>query len=441
MGMFSRLHYTPALLVLVVYFPAAILGLLAFKDKYSISLLVILFVFLIVYFFSYAWIAVVANKARCWLARGWGFNFGLFLYFVSVAYLIVIAYAIFTAESVPLIVALSGGTEMDIASARAGFFSSREGLESVIRYFSFIASRAVIPMVILYLFFWRISFRFYFLFAVIFVYSLTLEKVVPVFAMLPLLIFYLFNRRYLSCVSIVFSMFILILLISWVSYGGVNKKYLSEDSVNYPSASSLQFPDDVLIKGPVDNPERLYLKCVVPLLFLTKENFDCFDSVYTLDLVLLDRVFWVPYITAYDWLVFQDVGLGGRLTMGRSVSFVHYLFGEPKMQLEKIIYAYQRGASPGGAGTANTLFLVDAKLAFGWPGVVVYSFVLACCAAIIFSSPNVVLKFSSINSFLVAIVSPLTATLLSGGLAIFVILALLIPSDKSDACDEVMVRQ
>jgi hypothetical protein len=92
-------------------------------------------------------------------------------------------------------------------------------------------------------------------------------------------------------------------------------------------------------------------------------------------------------------------------------------------------------------GPANTLFLVDAKLAFGWPGVFVYSFVLACCAAIVFSSSNVVLKFSSINSFLVAIVSPLSATLLSGGLAIFVILALLLPSDKSAPCDEVMVRQ
>lgn len=360
---------------------------------------------------------------------------------VSLVYLIVTFYAIITAEAVPLIVALSGGAEMDIANARANFLSSREGFESVIRYVSFVASRAVVPMVVLYLFFWKSVFRFYFLCAVIFIYSLTLEKVVPVFAMLPLLIFYAFNRRIFSCISVVFFMVGLVFVLSWVSYGGVHGHHAPEGAKNESFSSSLKFPESVIIKGPVGNPERLYLKCVVPRMLLANKRSDCFESTYVLGLVLIDRVFWVPYITAYDWLVFQDVGLGGRLTMGRSVSFVHYLFGEPKMQLEKIIYAYQRGASPGGAGTANTLFLVDAKLAFGWPGVVVYSFVLACCAAIIFSSSNVVLKFSSINSFLVAIVSPLTATLLSGGLAIFVILALLLPSDKSAPCDEVMVRQ
>lgn len=430
MTILCHLRYVPIFLVLAVYLPAALLGAFVFEDKYAISLLLILFLFSAIYVLGYRWAAIAAEKVRGILARNRVFNFGVFLAFVSLVYLIVTAYAIVTAEAVPLIVALSGGSEMDIAHARASFLSSRDGFESIIRYVSFIASRAIIPMVVLYLFFWRSSLRFYFLIAVMFIYSLTLEKVVPVFAMLPLLMFYFFYRRYFACFSVVCSVVLLVIFLSWVSYGGLHEEHVLKDSGGQSVGSSLQFPEGVLIKGPADNSERLYLKCVVPLMLSTKKNFDCFESTYTLHLVLVDRIFWVPYITAYDWLVFQDVGLEGRLTMGRSVSFVHRLFGEPKMQLEKIIYAYQRGASPGGAGTANTLFLVDAKLAFGWLGVALYSLMFVFCAAVIFSSSNIVLRLASINSFLVAVVSPLTATLLSGGLAIFVILALFLPSDE-----------
>ncbi|WAC44787.1 hypothetical protein OU997_00875 [Pseudomonas sp. SL4(2022)] len=440
MNTLNFLRYIPIFLVLAVYLPASILGIFAFQDRYALNLLLILFLFLAIYLIGYRWAAIATDAIRSILSRGRVLNFGLFLAFVSLVYLIVTAYAIVTADAVPLIVAFSGGSEMDIANARASYLSSREGYESIIRYVSFIASRAIIPMVVLYLFFWRNELRFFFLIAVMFIYSLTLEKVVPVFAMLPLFVFYFLSRQFLACFYVFLSIFSLIFLLSWISYGGLHEGQVIEDSRNQSVSSSLQFPEGVLIKGPVENSERLYLKCVVPLMFLNKEDFDCFDSAYTLDLVLVDRVLWVPYITAYDWLVFQDVGLKGRLTMGRSVSLVHRLFGEPKMQLEKIIYAYQRGASPGGAGTANTLFLIDAKLAFGWLGVVIYSFVLVFCAAIIFSSSNLVLKLASINSFLVVVVSPLTATLLSGGLAIFVILALFLPSDDSASNDEIAVR-
>jgi hypothetical protein len=99
--------------------------------------------------------------------------------------------------------------------------------------------------------------------------------------------------------------------------------------------------------------------------------------------------------------------------------------GEPRLQLEQKVYAYQFGESPGGAGASNTVFFVDAKLAFGWLGVIVYCLIFPLFAAAIFSSENEVAKVASITSFFTASVSPLTATLLSGGLAFYVAIALL----------------
>jgi hypothetical protein len=103
------------------------------------------------------------------------------------------------------------------------------------------------------------------------------------------------------------------------------------------------------------------------------------------------------------------------------------------MPLEKMVYVYEFGASPGGQGASNTVFFVDAKLAFGWIGVIGYCLLFTFCAACIFSSGSRVLIASSIVCFLVASMSSLTATLLSGGLFIYVVLAFLLFDGKANS--------
>jgi hypothetical protein len=147
---------------------------------------------------------------------------------------------------------------------------------------------------------------------------------------------------------------------------------------------------------------------------------------------IVNRAVWVPYVTAYDWLKFQDDRLGGGITLGRSIGVVAWLSGQPRVQLEQMVYVYQFGESPGGAGASNTVFFVDAKLAFGWIGAVVYCLIFPLLAAAVFSSENDLAKVASTTSFFTAAVSPLTATLLSGGLAFYVAISLLARS-KLDA--------
>jgi hypothetical protein len=151
---------------------------------------------------------------------------------------------------------------------------------------------------------------------------------------------------------------------------------------------------------------------------------------------VVNRAVWVPYVTAYDWLKFQDDVLGGGITFGRSIGVVAWLSGQPRVQLEQRVYAYQFGESPGGAGASNTVFFVDAKLAFGWPGAILYCLLFPLLAAAVFSSANEVAKVASVTSFFTAALSPLTATLLSGGLGFYIAISLLARTGHTEEASE-----
>jgi hypothetical protein len=140
---------------------------------------------------------------------------------------------------------------------------------------------------------------------------------------------------------------------------------------------------------------------------------------------IVNRMVWIPYITAYDYLRFQDEVLGGRLVLGRSIGLVSWLMGDSRLNLERMVYRYEFGASPHAGGASNTVFFVDAKVNFGWLGAVLYSALFVFFAAIVFSSDNPVAQVSSLSSFFAASLSSLSGTLLSGGLFFFVVISLL----------------
>jgi hypothetical protein len=150
-----------------------------------------------------------------------------------------------------------------------------------------------------------------------------------------------------------------------------------------------------------------------------------YSAVLDQVLWIVNRVAWIPYVTAYDWLKFHDDVLGGKLTLGRQIGIFSRLTGQPRLALEQMVYQYQYGTSPGAGGASNTVFLVDAKLAFGWLGVLVYCVAFTSFAAIVFTSANPVAQIASVTSFFTAALSPLTATLLSGGLFFYLAVALL----------------
>jgi hypothetical protein len=117
--------------------------------------------------------------------------------------------------------------------------------------------------------------------------------------------------------------------------------------------------------------------------------------------------------------------LGGKLTLGRQIGILSRLMSTPRLLLEQMVYQYQYGASPGGGGASNTVFFVDAKVAFGWLGVIAYCMAITLFAAIVFTSVNPVAQIASVTGFFTAALSPLTATLLSGGLFFYLAISVL----------------
>ncbi|MGE6791816.1 hypothetical protein ACQKFS_07300 [Pseudomonas guineae] len=421
----------PVCLVGLFYFPASLLGLYFFRDQEAVELFFLILLFSVVYFSSYNFF----SRVFLFLARKTSHLFSVsnvFWYRLSfLAFFIYAAslgYVIYLADAVPAMVALKGGTLMDIAQARSRFLAGLEGYDSLLRYAVFILGRSVMPLVLVAAFVFKSSLRYWLLVALLAFSMLSLEKAAPVFIFLPCILYFGVSKRWSSAFAAALSMLASIGVMTMLAMGGLEGMQSGTVGrlVEEPTALQVSIPPDMPIQEAMGRPGRFFLPNMLQDHFGVGQVPVYVNQVSGKLFILLNRIVWIPYITAYDWLGFHQAVLNGELTLGRSVSFIHHFYGEPKMLLEKMVYVYEFGASPGGAGASNTVFFVDAKLAFGWGGVVVYCLIFTFCAACIFSSGSRVLMVSSVVCFFVASVSSLTATLLSGGLFIYVVLAFLL---------------
>lgn len=421
----------PVFLIGLIYFPAALLGLAFFHDREAVELLFLVVLFSFVYFYSYGFFSrmflFLAEKSSHLISVSnvlW-YRLSVIAFFIYAASL---GYAVYLADAVPVIVALKGGTLMEIAQARGQFLAGLEGYESLLRYAVFILGRSVMPLILVAAFVTKSTLRYWLLVALLLFSMLSLEKAAPVFIFLPCIFYFFASKRWTSVLGVAILMLTSIGLMTIIAMGGVGDSQSRSDGklVEDPAAQQVSVPPGMPIQEAMGLPGRFYLSNLLQARLGFETTPVEASAVSGKLLVLFNRIVWIPYITAYDWLGFHRTVLNGELTLGRSVGFVHLLFGEPKMLLEKMVYVYEFGASPGGAGASNTVFFVDAKLAFGWAGVVVYCLIFTFCAACIFSSGSRVLMVSSVVCFFVASVSSLTATLLSGGLFIYVVLAFLL---------------
>lgn len=428
----------PVYLFAAIYLPAAILGLILLRDSEAVELFFMILLFAAIYFFSYGFFSklflTLAKKVSpllklptvCW----YGLSF-----FVFALYVVSLGYAVHLSGSLPIMVALEGGTLMDIAQARSQFLAGLEGYESLLRYFIFILGRSIMPLLLVAAFFYKFRARYLF-FAVLLVLSMfSLEKAAPIFIFLPCALYFVISKMWRNALVVVFLMCVSVGIMAILAMGGIGESRVGSSAGPLAERAEVQLlvPPGMPIQEAMGRPGRDFL----PNLINDELGYVALNingkKISGKFVILLNRIIWIPYLTAYDWIGFHKSVLKGELTMGRSISFIHRLYGEPKMPLEKMVYVYEFGPSPGGQGASNTVFFVDAKLAFGWIGVIAYCLLFTFCAACIFSSGSRVLIASSIVCFLVASMSSLTATLLSGGLFVYVVLAFLLFDGSADS--------
>jgi len=422
------LWHIPVLIVLLIYLPAAILGWNIYRDKFSVEVLALLLIFTVLYYALFPKFSALLRKSGAkdyFSSLGESLNWCFLAWVAVVLYGITILIASLTTEHTPLGAALLGGDKLEIARARAEFLADRQGLETLLRYSALILGKSVMPFIVLYLFYRESSWRYFGLFALLCALLVALEKSAAIYAFLPILLFFVIRKKWSMLVPHTLALIFCIAFWTFLASGALAK---DQQSIYKPSVSA---SEQVVEKsgwpafsagGTSEDWERMNLIVIFikgsdnPLLKLINKT----PSLS----FMINRVVWIPYITAYDWLRFHDQVLKGRLTYGQQISGLGWALGKPKLQLEQMVYDFQLGAPEAGSGAANTIFLADAKLAFGWVGVVAYCVLFAFLSAVIFSSTNEVIKISSVTCFYTVALSPLTATFLSGGLLFILFMAL-----------------
>lgn len=388
---FDNLYLLPIIGVVIFYVVPSALGVFFGTRELAFQLLCLSVLSLMVYYFSYVlflgnWFSFFCRdvfKVRI----GWSF----LTFVIILSYFSVIIYAAITAPGIALFEALRGASVSEIANLREEFLRTREGWERVLLYIYTIGLSAFMPLVMSQLFIARSKWRYVVLGAFLFSLALTLEKSRPLVALLPLVVLFVNIGKARKAYLVMVWLALFIVLISALARGGIS----SEERPAWDNRL-LSVPDEYnLFAG--DSSQFYYV---------------------------INRVLYIPYVTAIDWLRYRELILNGENTFGRSISAIALITGEERINLEQEIFAFQWNQNESGTGSANTVFYVDAYLNFDYLGVIIYSIILAFCVRVCVCSSNKALISCLAISLYSVCFNSFSAVLFSGGLGFILILAL-----------------
>jgi hypothetical protein len=241
--------------------------------------------------------------------------------------------ALATAERIPLVAALGGADADTIAVLREEFLKAREGWQSSFVYINAGLSGALIPYSIALMFRLRMPGR-WFAFAVFLAFCISfVEKAFFLKAALPLL--YLVAQRRirvpLSPAALMGSILGLLILVTIFSGAGT-----AEDSNDEAFFSVAYAPH-----GPLGH--------------------------------ILWRSVAIPVVTAADAIRVLHDEFGGQPLWGATSSLLAGITGREHIEFERMVFSAQWGQNETGTGSSNSVFLTEAYVNFGWPGVVLFS--------------------------------------------------------------------
>lgn len=402
---FDRLKYFLLWVIAAFYLPQSIYGFWVYDLDYASKFLAItvIAVFFYVFFIEGVY---TGNILRQFVNRNtrWAFDVKNLSCVVFGLYLALILYSSATADQVPLFMVFQGASIAELAKSREMFLRTREGWEAVIPYINAIFVMALLPYTIASLFYERHRLRFHFLGIFLFCLLLTLEKSVAVIALIPIIVLNINFGNNKSSKSVL-TLILLVVIIGSVSFlarGGLQD---GDAAVESDGASTIP------------------------------ENYRFFECD-TQPCYIANRVFWIPYATAIDWLKYQDSVLDGNYVLGKSIGLIAALLDTPKINLEREVFSFQWGQNETGTGSANTVYFVDAFVNFSWIGVIFYTAVLALLIKIVDVSDNYPIKCTIFVSILYLGVNSLPPMLFSGGLLVIVFIALFFKQNKIKISDQ-----
>lgn len=400
---FKNVYLLPVVGLVASYIVPSILGVFFGTREFAFQLLILSLLSVTVYYFSYVFFRGkwFSEFYRGVLKIRVGSSFFAFL--ILLAYFSVIAYAAMTAPGIALFEALRGASASEVSGLREEFLRSREGWEKGLLYIYAICVSAFMPLVISQLFMARSRWRFVVLGAFLFSLALTLEKSRALVAMLPLVVIFVNGGKAKKAYFVMIWLVLLIVLVSALARGGLTSEESAQEA------------------NPLSGVPDAYN------LFVGETS-----QVY----YIINRVWYIPYVTAIDWLRYREIILNGESTQGRSISAIAWITGEERISLEQEVFGFQWGQNETGTGSANTAFYVDAYLTFGYLGVILYSIILAFCVRVCVCSANKALIACLAISVYYVCFNSLSGVLFSGGLGFIFILALFFRIVSVDADNE-----
>lgn len=336
-------------------------------------------------------------------------------------YLAILVTTCATAQHVPLFAAFAGASALELGEYRETFLRTRTDMGVGLKYAYVILNNSVMPIVVTYAL-WSIKWwRHLALTLFVVGLSLTLQKGAIAAAALPLLVLFAMQRRRRAFIVTAVSSVALVILMYILASGRLGS--IVEESGPETWQASETFKDsrtesraDVQVRNASAVPE----------------SYNILGRDDQLSLIV-NRVVWIPYVTAIDWLRYRRDELHGKLVLGRSIKPFAFLLGKPPINLENEVSALQWGQNETGTASSNAVFFVDAWVNFGVLGVIAYAALFAFTVKVIATSRFVPLTVSAVVPVYTACLVALPPVFLSGGLAIFLVLALLLRGDCRDS--------
>jgi hypothetical protein len=241
-----------------------------------------------------------------------------------------------TAPAVPAAAALAGADPSQLAEMREMFLKARTGFEASFVYINSFITGALLPYCIAWMFVHSIRGRwslviFFFIYALSFI-----EKAFFLKAFFPLL--FLFSQGFINSRLSLRSMAAIgIVLLSIVT--------LLSGSGNVGAEGSEEFFSVGFI--PTTGVEHLLWRSVA-----------------------------IPMLTAADAFRVFYSEFGGTYLYGATSSVLAALTGVPRIEFERLVFAAQWGQNELGTGSANSTFVIEAFIDFGYLGVALFGWVI-----------------------------------------------------------------
>jgi hypothetical protein len=322
-----------------------------------------------------------------------------------------------TADAIPIISALAGGfsqEELDIQ--RGAFLKTRQGWEAGLGYVSAVFVGVLLPYSLSRLFWTRKSVAGFLGLAVCAAYTLSyLEKALISHPVAPLL--YLSGRRLI-----------------W-NYFGFAALIMGTLAIFYGNTLLVRDAQDKKVVQRIikERTEKSHHNWgaestagnVVPYDFFSADFRPASTKEY-----LVWRTVAVPIFTAADAVKVFHTKFEGRHLHGATSSLIAAISGMKRVNYDAEVYAIEWG--PTEIGRANSVYITDGYVNFGWAGVVMFSTLVGLGFRVFAISNDEALRSMWPLFAFKVMIGSFIGTLLSGGFVLLFIVALFVKLETSD---------